>query len=67
MTQAEFIVLDTSPPGLELLLLMGSLVFAEDRDLALNASYIFIHGGGHLQVGTEQQPSGLATADLLTL
>ena len=44
-----------SAPSLHLLLLQGTLQFADGADLQLNASYIFIHGG-RLRVGTPRAP-----------
>jgi hypothetical protein len=55
VTKGEHIVLDISPPLLELVILQGTLAFDDSQDLMFNASYIFIHGG-KLQVGTESQP-----------
>eukprot|EP00048_Salpingoeca_helianthica_P015090 m.224971 g.224971 ORF g.224971 m.224971 type:complete len:4030 (+) comp16594_c0_seq1:296-12385(+) len=48
------VLLDISPPRLFVLLVQGTLVF-DRKDLALNASYIFIPGG-KMQVGTEDEP-----------
>jgi cysteine-rich repeat protein len=55
VTKGEHIVLDISPPLLELVILQGTLAFDDSQDLMFNASYIFIHGG-KLQVGTESEP-----------
>ena len=43
-----------TPPALELVLLLGTLAFSNDRDLALNASKIFIRE-------SEPDPSRLAS------
>jgi hypothetical protein len=49
------ILLDTNPPPLKSLLILGTLMCAE-KDLSLSADWIMIHGGGALQCGSEQQP-----------
>jgi G8 domain/PA14 domain len=47
------ILLDTSPPPLKGLQIDGTLVF-DNRDLALSADWIMVHG--KLQIGTEAEP-----------
>jgi hypothetical protein len=47
------VVLDTSPPPLKSLQIDGTLVF-DERDLALSADWIMVHG--KLQIGTEEAP-----------
>ena len=49
------VLLDVSPPPLELLLVQGALVFAR-VDLNLTARYIFVAQGASLTVGTEESP-----------
>lgn len=48
------VVLDTTPPELSSLNIMGTLVFADDKDISLTAKAIMVHG--KLQIGTETQP-----------
>ena len=50
----QSILVDVSPPRLFLVLVQGDLVF-DRRDLAFDASYIFVHGG-RFEVGTEALP-----------
>lgn len=47
ITEGQYIVMDTSPPPLFLLIIYGGVLeFSQDvGDLALNASYIFVFGG----------------------
>ena len=52
--KGQTILLDVSPPRFYLLLIEGSLIF-ERKDLHLQAGYILIRGG-HLEIGTEQDP-----------
>jgi hypothetical protein len=49
----KIVLLDTSPPPLKSLQIDGTLVF-DDRDLALSADWIMVHG--KLQIGTEGAP-----------
>ena len=49
------VVLDVSPPPLDLLLVQGALVFAR-MDLALTANRIFVAQGASFVVGTEADP-----------
>ncbi len=48
-------VLDVSPPELRSLTVQGKLTFADKRDMALTADWIYVPGG-ELQIGTEAQP-----------
>jgi hypothetical protein len=58
ITYGEYIVLDISPPSLNLLTIQGNLEFARDvGDLYLNCSYIVLHYG-RLFIGTEDDPFG---------
>lgn len=51
------VVLDTDPPPLASLMIMGRLVFADGADRALTAGWIMIHGqGAELAIGSEAQP-----------
>eukprot|EP00854_Cymbomonas_tetramitiformis_P005436 gene5436-6591_t len=49
------ILLDVSPPQLVLIIVEGRLEFEDAGDLELHAEYIFVRGG-HLVVGTEDEP-----------
>lgn len=49
------ILLDVSPPKLQLIILEGTLQFEDAKDIHLQASYIFVRGG-HLIIGTEDSP-----------
>ena len=52
----QFIVLlDISPPPLNLILVEGKLIFEDTCDISLQAKYIVINGG-YLQIGTEDEP-----------
>ena len=48
------ILLDISPPQLNLILIEGSLQF-DEQDIELQATYIFVRGG-RLTIGTEANP-----------
>lgn len=52
ITEGQYIVMDTSPPPLFLLIVYGGVLeFSQDvGDLALNASYIFVFGGKFVRV-----------------
>jgi hypothetical protein len=52
--QGQAVLLDVSPPKLFFLLIQGVLIF-DEKDLALDASYIYVQGG-LLQIGTETKP-----------
>ena len=52
----QFIVLlDISPPPLNLILIEGELIFEDSLDISLNAKYIVVNGG-YMQIGTEENP-----------
>ena len=51
----EFIILDLSPPELNLIILQGTLKFSDLSDIHLKAHYILIHKG-RLMVGTQNTP-----------
>jgi hypothetical protein len=55
VTMNEFIVLDVSPPELNLIILQGTLKFYDALDIHLQAHYILIHKG-RLMVGTQDTP-----------
>ena len=48
------VVLDVSPAALHGLTINGKLSFADDKDLALSAEWIMVHG--ELEIGTEAKP-----------
>jgi len=48
------VLLDISPPRLFVLLVQGWLIF-DRKDLAVNATYIFVPGG-KMEIGTEDEP-----------
>jgi len=52
--RGQTVLLDKSPPRLFLMVVQGLLVF-DRRDLALNASYIYVQGG-RIEIGTEAEP-----------
>uniref|UniRef100_H3AM42 G8 domain-containing protein n=1 Tax=Latimeria chalumnae TaxID=7897 RepID=H3AM42_LATCH len=52
----QTILLDKSTPVLNILIIDGGHLIFDDADLELSARYIFIMGGGILQVGTENNP-----------
>ena len=49
------ILLDVSPPRLNLILVLGRLAVEDARDVNIDASYIFVRGGS-FAVGTESAP-----------
>ena len=52
----QFIVLlDESPPPLNLILIEGQLIFEDSVDISLNVKYLVINGG-YMQIGTEDNP-----------
>jgi hypothetical protein len=52
-----YIVLDVSPPRLAALFVEGTLEFDRTmEEVHLACSYLFVHKGGHLIVGTEADP-----------
>ncbi|KAI6655737.1 Fibrocystin-L-like [Oopsacas minuta] len=52
----QFIVLlDISPPPLNLILIEGKLIFEDKLKISLQAKYIVINGG-YMQIGTEEEP-----------
>lgn len=53
--RGQNILLDASPPQLQLIILEGTLQFEDIKDVHLQASYIFVRGG-HLIIGTEDNP-----------
>ena len=55
VTMNEFIILDLSPPELNLIILQGTLKFSDLSDIHLKAHYILIHKG-RLMVGTQNTP-----------
>jgi hypothetical protein len=55
ISAGQIVVLDVSPPPLALITIQGKLVFADTKDLALNASYIIINKGT-LEAGTAWKP-----------
>jgi hypothetical protein len=50
------VTLDVNSPILKLLLIEGTLVFDNSKNLTLQAHYILLHNGGRLQIGTESKP-----------
>ena len=51
------ILLDVSPPRLNLILVSGRLTVEDARDVTIDASYIFVRGvGSSFTVGTEAAP-----------
>ena len=51
------IILDESPPPLQLLMIEGWLAFANTSDVNLTAAYIIVRGGnGILQIGSPTEP-----------
>lgn len=50
------VTLDVDSPILQLLLIEGTLVFDNLKNLSLQAHYILLHNGGRLQIGTESKP-----------
>lgn len=55
VTLNEFIMLDVSPPELNLIILQGTLKFYDALDIHLQAHYILVHKG-RLQVGSQDTP-----------
>ena len=49
------IMLDISPPPLNLILIEGKLIFEDTSNVSLQAKYIVINGG-YLQIGTGDEP-----------
>jgi hypothetical protein len=49
------VLMDVSPPALKSLQIDGTLIF-DNKDLALSAGWIMLHGDGILRIGSEQQP-----------
>ncbi|XP_066271168.1 fibrocystin-L-like [Branchiostoma lanceolatum] len=55
--EGQTLLLDTDTPVLRMVLIDGgSLIFYDDMDVHLQAEYILIVNGGHLQAGTEDLP-----------
>jgi hypothetical protein len=60
----DVVLYDMTSPRLELVIIEGTLIFADEVDLEFNCTYIMIKGWpnanppsmGHLQVGTEDRP-----------
>lgn len=50
----QTVILNTSPPALSSLNIMGTLIFSDDQDINLTAKAIMVHG--KLQIGTETAP-----------
>ena len=48
-------MLDVETPILSVLLVEGALYFDQEKDVSIDASYIFVHGG-LLQAGTAEEP-----------
>lgn len=82
VTQGQYIVLDITPPPLNLVLVYGGMLdFAdteENGDIGLNATYIFLrdkaegctreHGcPGYLRIGTDEKPYGAETDNVATI
>ena len=64
ITYGEYIVLDISPPELNLVVVQGTLDFHRDvGDLNFNASYIVLHYG-RMIVGTAEDPFATNTATI---
>ena len=53
--EGEAILVDLNTPKLFLVLVLGTMVFADDQDLNFNATYIWV-AGGTFQIGTEERP-----------
>jgi hypothetical protein len=53
---AASVLLDMSPPVLNEITVLGSLVFEDARDVRLQAVTILIRGGGSLRVGNDTAP-----------
>lgn len=51
----KIVLLDTSPPPLQSLLIEGELIF-DRRDLNLTAGWIMLHGNGRLRIGSPSEP-----------
>ena len=49
------VLLDLSPPPLNLILIEGELIFEDSLDISLQAKYIVVNGG-YMQIGTEENP-----------
>ncbi|KAM8882915.1 PKHD1 like 1, tandem duplicate 1 [Synchiropus picturatus] len=56
ITEGQTILLDVSTPVLKMLLIQGGTLVFDEIDIELHAENILIVGGGHLIVGTEEQP-----------
>ncbi|KAM9824037.1 PKHD1 like 1, tandem duplicate 1 [Neosynchiropus ocellatus] len=56
ITEGQTILLDVSTPVLKMLLIQGGTLVFDETDIELQAENILIVGGGHLIVGTEEQP-----------
>ncbi|QDZ24800.1 fibrocystin-L [Chloropicon primus] len=55
--QNTTVLLDVSTPALNLVVIEGELVWAgSQEELELQAKYIFLHKGGKLTIGTEDEP-----------
>ncbi|XP_022097673.1 fibrocystin-L-like isoform X1 [Acanthaster planci] len=52
----QTLLLDISTPILKMLLIQGGKVMFDEADIELHAENILIVDGGHLQVGTEEEP-----------
>ena len=51
------LLLDESTPLLHVLIINGGkLIFDRERDIHLKAQYIIVTNGGHVQIGSEDQP-----------
>jgi hypothetical protein len=50
----QAVLMDVSPPKLFLFLIEGEVIF-DRRDLTLDATYVWVHGGT-LEIGTEAEP-----------
>ncbi|WP_299645314.1 G8 domain-containing protein [uncultured Chloroflexus sp.] len=51
----KVVLLDTSPPPLQSLLIEGELIF-DRRDLDLTVGWIMLHGNGRLRIGSPSEP-----------
>lgn len=52
--EGQTVILNTSPPALSSLKIMGTLIFSDEHDINLTANAIMVHG--KLQIGTENTP-----------
>lgn len=64
--QGWTLVLDTSPPPLNELVVQGTLVFDNRTDVTLTASYIIVMGRGKLEAGREGAPHAAAARIVLS-